>query len=761
MAWFTNLISGYALDSLEEFFVKSLYLIFSVLGKGISWTASALDYALRLKIYPDIAIIKEMWTLLRDFSNMLFVVILIVMAFATIFDLSPNVSKYSFGKMIGRFVVVAILINFSLVIGGLIIDVFQLFNSTFLVSIGNAGDRIGQFLNPAELLPPAGQLESKIASIGKTADITLSLFISLIFALIAAAIYFFSLVVATLFALIRVPYIWVLLVISPLAWMSWILPNTEKFFKKWWTDFIGWNAFLPIYLFFLYLGLLFLSQKNKVIAAIGGAPTDQSLELGVFNSYTFSLAFFYLFTGWFMINGAKFAYDISKTFGSGFDKGFDRAKSWTWKMPGFRSYAAAERAAQQKLGQIQKQGLQGRLGYIYGGEAAEARRQAKYAERYFGIEGEKDKQLSSDIGTWKSRFKNISDNELRARINTGPQFQRLAAREILKEKGLLNSAELMDTYNIYKSSNAVSAEKFANSADYGKMNAGERRDWYRQLDSVELKRKVVNAMADKGDLTTVPDITRYATIFTDPDDRAAFLKKTGNRLTNPSALRPLMTTGTPQEQLAVREVLTEKGVLSSNEMLDTYRLHGDGTSGARDYSKKIKYEDLLPAERRAWFTSPDITDVETKRKAAEAMADKGEFANVNELHGAATSLYQTQNTQLEFIKKVQKKQFIEAMEARSRIRGTTVANEIQDFVNRTAPQTTPNDLAELPVSAWANADFIAAAQARRTALQAARGPGVGRGGRPTPGAGDQFKSNILKAASSDPAKLRAVSAALP
>jgi len=164
----------------------------------------------------DIPVVATTWKILRDFSNMIFIILLIYMAFATIFDHG----KYTFKDMIVRFMIVAVLINFSMVIGLLIIDAVQVLTNIFLGSIGNIGDRLGQYLSPGQLLPSGTISAASLAGGG---------LVSLLFAVILSSILLFSMLVALAFAFIRVPIIWALLIVSPLAWMSHVLPLKNVF----------------------------------------------------------------------------------------------------------------------------------------------------------------------------------------------------------------------------------------------------------------------------------------------------------------------------------------------------------------------------------------------------------------------------------------------------------------------------------------------------------------------------------------------------
>src|SRR3989338_6636358 len=134
-----------------------LYLIFTMVGSGIAALAGMLQWVINLPVYPAdgqrIAVIDESWKIMRNFANMFFIVALIMMAFATIFDVLPGAAKYKARTMFGKFLFTALLINFSLVLGVMVIQGTQVLSNTFLAAIGNMSGHLGQNLNPSLLLP--------------------------------------------------------------------------------------------------------------------------------------------------------------------------------------------------------------------------------------------------------------------------------------------------------------------------------------------------------------------------------------------------------------------------------------------------------------------------------------------------------------------------------------------------------------------------------------------------------------------------------
>jgi len=88
--------------------------------------------------------ITAAWVVVRDLCNMFFILILLVIAFATILRL-PN---YEWKKLLPKLLIMAILINFSKTICGLIIDFTQVIMLTFVNTWATTG---GDFVDMTQM----------------------------------------------------------------------------------------------------------------------------------------------------------------------------------------------------------------------------------------------------------------------------------------------------------------------------------------------------------------------------------------------------------------------------------------------------------------------------------------------------------------------------------------------------------------------------------------------------------------------------------
>jgi hypothetical protein len=237
--------SNIAYPVVSNIFSFSLYIIFSVLGTIMGAVIQLLYWTVNIRVHTNVPVIQEGWKIMRDFANMLFMIALVIMAYGTIF----NVKGYDFRSLIARFLIAVLLINFSLVIGGLIIDGTQVLNNTLLNAMGDISSRLGQGLDVATLLPKADEIKEKGEAL---AGLAFGSIITLFFSLFMVFVILISVSIPLVMAIVRIPILWALLIVSPMAWLFSILPATKSVYDKWWHQFLGWTLFLPYYLFFLY-----------------------------------------------------------------------------------------------------------------------------------------------------------------------------------------------------------------------------------------------------------------------------------------------------------------------------------------------------------------------------------------------------------------------------------------------------------------------------------------------------------------------------
>ncbi len=451
-----------------------VFLMFTVVGKGIAVLATLLQTVINIPVYPSggVAVIDESWKIMRNFANMFFIVALILMAFGTIF----NISKYDARSLFAKFLFTAILINFSLVLGVLVIKGGQILSNTFLTSIGDMSGRLGQGLNPANLLPSTSTSSAAVsATVGQAVDQGIfGALISLIFSLVLEVTFLFSILTAFIFTLVRIPILWALLIVSPIAWIMNVFPAGQGLFKKWWSTFVGWNMFLPIFLFFLYFGLYFLQSQDAVIQAIAAQTKNQSLGDGV--PFTFQILFFYVLAAIFLIGGTMVAMKSSMFSGTG----VVGIASWSRGIAARRlGLTQAGTAATAKWKQVQEEGLPGKFGKLYGGQYGQDQETGIWAKR-FGVRGAEIKNQKAFVDRAGKEYQDFERQYQNGQITEADVAKRakqfdatdprgFAYRKLAAKIGQLDNDTFTSTLT-QLSKNPLAAEDFAKTAGASKFS---------------------------------------------------------------------------------------------------------------------------------------------------------------------------------------------------------------------------------------------------------------------------------------------------
>lgn len=189
------------------------------------------------------------WVIIRDICNMFFVVILLVIAFGTIL----RIESYNAKKALPKLIIMAILINFSRTICGLIIDVSQVIMLTFVNGFAQYG--YSQFVILFRVKDWVTWDEVKGTPERSATVSTLANSASIIAGVIAAIITLIVSVVILAILIMRIIMIWIYVILSPLAFITAAFPQGQKYSSQWWGDFSKQVIAGPILAFFLWLAL--------------------------------------------------------------------------------------------------------------------------------------------------------------------------------------------------------------------------------------------------------------------------------------------------------------------------------------------------------------------------------------------------------------------------------------------------------------------------------------------------------------------------
>jgi len=273
------------------------YIGATLAGVAISLIAYLIEVVLQLNMQIVNALaVKTGFSIALSLANLGFVIGIIVIAIMTIFRYQP----YGMKQILWKLVVMAILVNFSLVIAGTILSFSNQLTLYFLNginpagSVGGATNAASSFHNFASSLAGAfapqraflnintanltfqageqGNYQGTASAAGQTLAGILTPLLNLFF--VAFFLVFIVLVLAAFLAMLVIRYVFlgILLVLAPLAWLCWIFPALKRHWDNWWSRFLKWTFFAPLAVFFLYLAILTAgtmgsTQANNPLAA--------------------------------------------------------------------------------------------------------------------------------------------------------------------------------------------------------------------------------------------------------------------------------------------------------------------------------------------------------------------------------------------------------------------------------------------------------------------------------------------------------------
>jgi len=264
IAWLAALGIGFLVLIVVQLLVLISNLMLGFAGAVLSWVLSGNFITLP---YTHGPVVETSWGLVRDLTNMLFIIVLIFIGLAT----ALRIREYEAKKTLPLLIIIGLLINFTPVICGFIVDAANIVMNFFAKNI-TGGNVLG-----AQLFNQFNSLKGTLFSLEvlnplEHLSILFRSLTLIIFNFIAAFILF---AFAFLFV-IRYVAIWVLVILSPLAFFSYILPATRRIWTMWWNQFIQWTLIGVTGAFFLYLGMQTLNIliSPAVQQQLGTIPTD-------------------------------------------------------------------------------------------------------------------------------------------------------------------------------------------------------------------------------------------------------------------------------------------------------------------------------------------------------------------------------------------------------------------------------------------------------------------------------------------------------
>ena len=223
------------------------------LADGIDYMYSALQEFLKTKPLETTnqnSGIYLAWVIMRNISNVAFIVAFLVIIYSQL--TSVGISNYGVKKMLPRLIIAAVLVNLSFTICAILLDLSNIAGYAFqdaFMGIKNTISTVGENTSTwtwSEVISTA--LSNGALAVGAGYAVSLALTTELLPMLVpAATLAGLTLLFILLIMAARQALIIILIIVSPLAFVCYLLPGTEKWFKKWRDSFLTMLVFFPAF----------------------------------------------------------------------------------------------------------------------------------------------------------------------------------------------------------------------------------------------------------------------------------------------------------------------------------------------------------------------------------------------------------------------------------------------------------------------------------------------------------------------------------
>ncbi len=253
-----------------------LQQVIEFLGAMVILLVDFLIKAAQYNNFVNASIVITGWTLVRDVVNMFFIVVLLVVAFATIISYPQD---FHYKRVLPKLLVMAVLINFSRTLVGVLIDFSQVIMLTFVNGFQAAAG--GNFIKALKL-EKITALSDTLAEARTRGDIGQTLGHLLIGSLLGIMMLSWSLtiiLILLIYMLVRIVGLWLLLIFSPIAFFTLALPDKlgkslSAFSGEWWSRLSAFLTGGPIVAFFLWLSLATIQGDTSAFADIYTPSSD-------------------------------------------------------------------------------------------------------------------------------------------------------------------------------------------------------------------------------------------------------------------------------------------------------------------------------------------------------------------------------------------------------------------------------------------------------------------------------------------------------
>ncbi|MBI2642188.1 MAG: hypothetical protein HYW96_01285 [Candidatus Wildermuthbacteria bacterium] len=251
-----NLIAGF----LDVLIVGPLALLVKAIAVTLaSAMNTVINYVVSVPVSPTndntAPFVREIWNFSRALANSFFVLLLAIIGLTTIL----RIQSYQWQKTLPSLVIAVLLINFSGVLVGFVVDITNIITITFLKMAGGATWNA----------PPIVGVETLALHVGE-----------IVFYFFIAFAYFATMLLFVL----RTIALWIIAAIGPLAFALYVLPATKTYWQQWFKALFQWAIMGIPASFALMFASKAMSLTEQSIGATGAHPAFFAQAAGPFTA---------------------------------------------------------------------------------------------------------------------------------------------------------------------------------------------------------------------------------------------------------------------------------------------------------------------------------------------------------------------------------------------------------------------------------------------------------------------------------------------
>lgn len=258
-------------DTVSQYIIAGINGILWVIARILLWILEQLSWLVGTLLgygsFITHPFVKAGWPFLLGIANLGFVLSLLFIAAAT----TLNISGFSARRMLPRLLISALLINFSLILAGLMVDITRIVMAGMASFLGSTNlQAIGlDILKKSQLLGTVVKVTTNGVELGDLANSTQWYDVVIAFqGVFLIGIITLGFAILALGLIVRHITLLLLLVISPLPYLAFALPGLSQYANGWWKKFMAQLLYGPAALLVLIL-----------IAIVGGAVEGGLLSI--------------------------------------------------------------------------------------------------------------------------------------------------------------------------------------------------------------------------------------------------------------------------------------------------------------------------------------------------------------------------------------------------------------------------------------------------------------------------------------------------